>query len=97
LTARIIENARLPVKVLATGDVSAAFTVRVDRVSAAARAKIEAAGGSVEELSPREIRTRNRKHRRAGTVASGSGDEPDASGQDEDGSGSKTDESSGSD
>jgi large subunit ribosomal protein L15 len=37
-----------PVKLLADGDVAAAYTVRVDRVSSAARSKIEAAGGKVE-------------------------------------------------
>ncbi|WP_418739945.1 uL15 family ribosomal protein, partial [Enorma sp.] len=37
-----------PVKVLAEGETSKKFTVRVDKVSAAAKAKIEAAGGSVE-------------------------------------------------
>lgn len=37
-----------PVKLLADGDVPAAYTVRVDRVSSAARSKIEAAGGKVE-------------------------------------------------
>jgi len=38
-----------PVKVLSEGDVSAAYTVKVDRISGAAKAKIEAAGGTVEE------------------------------------------------
>jgi large subunit ribosomal protein L15 len=38
-----------PVKLLSHGDVSAAYTVKVDRVSGAAKAKIEAAGGTVEE------------------------------------------------
>ena len=37
-----------PVKLLADGAVAAAYTVRVDRVSSAARSKIEAAGGKVE-------------------------------------------------
>jgi large subunit ribosomal protein L15 len=36
-----------PVKVLGRGDLSVALTVRADAVSASARAKIEAAGGSV--------------------------------------------------
>jgi len=38
------------VKLLATGEVGRKVTVRVHRVSASARAKIEAAGGSVELL-----------------------------------------------
>lgn len=38
------------VKLLADGEVSGPITVRMHKVSAAARAKIEAAGGTVEEL-----------------------------------------------
>ncbi len=37
-----------PIKMLADGDVSAAYTIKVDRISSAARAKIEGAGGKVE-------------------------------------------------
>lgn len=37
------------VKVLADGEITKAVTVKVDKVSAAAKAKIEAAGGKVEE------------------------------------------------
>ena len=51
--AGIVRTARRPVKILADGDVSGALTVRAHRVSAAARDKIEGAGGSVEELTPR--------------------------------------------
>ena len=36
-----------PVKLLADGDVARAITVQVDAASTAARAKIEAAGGTV--------------------------------------------------
>lgn len=43
-----------PLKLLGDGDVTVALRVRVDRVSAQARAKIEAAGGTVEELLPRK-------------------------------------------
>ncbi len=38
-----------PIKLLADGDVGGAYNVKLDRVSSAARAKIEAAGGTVEE------------------------------------------------
>ena len=37
------------VKVLGDGEITKALTVRVDKVSASAKAKIEAAGGKVEE------------------------------------------------
>jgi len=41
-------NRGWPVKILAEGEIDRALTVRVHAVSAAARVKIEAAGGSVE-------------------------------------------------
>jgi large subunit ribosomal protein L15 len=37
------------VKVLANGDITTAIILAVDKVSSGARAKIEAAGGSVKE------------------------------------------------
>lgn len=42
----------MPVKVLADGDISKAFKVTVDKFSAAAKAKIEAAGGTCTALMP---------------------------------------------
>ena len=47
----IIKNLRQPVKVLGDGQISKALTVRVHRFSAAAKEKIEAVGGSVEEVA----------------------------------------------
>jgi len=50
-TASLIElgvaNKGLPVKILANGEITKAVTVTVDKVSAGAQAKIEAAGGKV--------------------------------------------------
>lgn len=43
-----------PVKLLSDGEVAKRLTVRVDRISVQARAKIEAAGGTVEETMPRK-------------------------------------------
>ncbi len=43
----LIDRGGRPVKLLGDGEVKAAYQVSVDAVSAAARAKIEAAGGSV--------------------------------------------------
>jgi large subunit ribosomal protein L15 len=37
-----------PVKLLADGDVSGAYTIKLDSVSVSARTKVEAAGGVVE-------------------------------------------------
>ena len=45
----IIKNYEDLIKVLGDGDLSKALTVKVDKVSASAKAKIEAAGGKVEE------------------------------------------------
>ena len=54
VAARIIHSSEDVIKLLGDGEVSRALTVRVHRVSAAARRKIEAAGGSVHELMLRK-------------------------------------------
>lgn len=46
--ARLIRDQRKPVVILGRGEVKVALKVRVQRVTKGARAKIEAAGGSVE-------------------------------------------------
>ncbi len=53
ITPAVLREARIvrrqgPVKLLADGDVSGAYTVKLDSVSVSARSKIEAAGGVVE-------------------------------------------------
>jgi large subunit ribosomal protein L15 len=47
---RIIKNTKTDVKLLGVGDVSKKLTIRVHAISATAREKIEAAGGTVELL-----------------------------------------------
>ena len=49
-SAGLIKSRTAPVKVLGDGEITKALTVKVDKVSAPARAKIEAAGGTVEAL-----------------------------------------------
>lgn len=49
VAARIIKKETEPVKVLADGEITKKLTVKVDKVSASAQAKIEAAGGKVEQ------------------------------------------------
>jgi large subunit ribosomal protein L15 len=44
----VIKHDYIPVKVLGDGELTKSLTVRVDKVSASAKAKIEAAGGKVE-------------------------------------------------
>ena len=46
--ARLLRDARNPVAILGRGELKAALKVRVHRVTASAKSKIEAAGGSVE-------------------------------------------------
>lgn len=46
--ARLVKSEYEPVKVLGNGEISKKLTVKVDKVSASAKAKIEAAGGKVE-------------------------------------------------
>ncbi len=48
--AGLIESLVKPVKVLADGELKTAVTVKASKFSAAAKAKIEAAGGKVEEI-----------------------------------------------
>lgn len=48
--AGIIKSPSEPVVILGRGDLDRALTVKAQRFSASARAKIEAAGGTVEEL-----------------------------------------------
>jgi large subunit ribosomal protein L15 len=51
LQARLLRDEKNPVVILGRGEVSVPYKVRVHRISRAARAKIEAAGGSVELIS----------------------------------------------
>ncbi|MBR3327413.1 MAG: 50S ribosomal protein L15 [Atopobiaceae bacterium] len=44
----VIKHNYIPVKVLGNGELTKQLTVKVDKVSASAQAKIEAAGGKVE-------------------------------------------------
>jgi large subunit ribosomal protein L15 len=46
--AGLIRGTGAPVKLLGDGDAPSSLTVKVDRISASARSKVEAAGGRVE-------------------------------------------------
>ena len=63
----ILKNTKTDVKLLGTGEVSKKLTIRVHAISASAREKIEAAGGSVELL--REPKVRKQKHHAAASAA----------------------------
>ena len=49
--AGILKHLRQPVKILGNGEIDRALTVRAHRFSVEARRKIEAAGGTVEEIT----------------------------------------------
>ncbi len=50
LAVGLVESAKLPVKILGEGDLERALTVKANKFSASAKAKIEAAGGKAEEV-----------------------------------------------
>jgi large subunit ribosomal protein L15 len=50
--ARLLRDPRNPIVLLSRGEVKAALKVRVHRASKSAKAKVEAAGGSVELITP---------------------------------------------
>ncbi|MFC1987352.1 50S ribosomal protein L15 [Chloroflexota bacterium] len=50
VAAGLVKSLRHPVKILADGDINHPLVVRAHKFSTAAKAKIEAAGGSVEEV-----------------------------------------------
>ena len=50
VAAGVVKSLRQPIKVLADGDLNHPLTVKAHKFSTAARAKIEAVGGKVEEV-----------------------------------------------
>ena len=71
---RLIKNTKTDVKILGAGEISKQLTVRVHAVSAVAREKIEAAGGTVELLREPVARAKPRTTKRNRKAAS----EPEA-------------------
>lgn len=51
VAAGVIKSLKMPVKILGDGELTVALTVKAHKFSATAREKIQAAGGSVEELA----------------------------------------------
>ena len=50
VAAGLVKSLRHPIKILAEGDINHPLVVKANKFSAAAKAKIEAAGGKVEEI-----------------------------------------------
>ncbi len=77
----ILKNTKVDVKLLGTGEISKQLTIRVHAISASAREKVEAAGGSVELL--REPKEHKKRHHAAAPRAGASGEETDETATDE--------------
>ena len=74
----VIKNTKTDVKLLGNGEVKKKLTVRVHAISATAREKIEAAGGTVELLrEPKRKKVRPPK-RGPGSVQAPVADEPES-------------------
>jgi len=50
VAAGVVKSLRHPIKILAEGDINYPLSVKANKFSAAAKAKIEAAGGKAEEI-----------------------------------------------
>jgi large subunit ribosomal protein L15 len=50
LAAGLIKSAKAPIKILADGELKQSLTIKANKFSAAAKSKIEAAGGKAEEV-----------------------------------------------
>jgi large subunit ribosomal protein L15 len=59
----ILKNTKIDVKVLGMGDITKKLTVRVHAISASAREKIEAAGGTVELLREPKVKKTRHHHK----------------------------------
>ena len=65
----VLKNTKIDVKILGMGDVSKKLTVRVHAISATAREKIEAAGGTIELLKEPKVKRPKRKERNEKSAA----------------------------
>lgn len=63
------KKSKLPLKVLGNGEITAALSFKAGAFSASALAKIEAAGGSVELIAPKEKWTREAHNARVAALA----------------------------
>jgi large subunit ribosomal protein L15 len=85
---RLLKNTKIDVKLLGTGEVSKKLTIRVHAISASAREKIEAAGGTIELLREPKAPKRKKHHKEKpaaapAEVASAGEPEPAAAAEEE--------------
>ena len=60
---RLLKNTKIDVKLLGSGEIAKKLTIRVHAISASAREKIEAAGGTVELLREPKAPKRKKHHK----------------------------------
>jgi large subunit ribosomal protein L15 len=60
----VIKNTKIDVKLLGVGEVSKKLTIRVHAISASAREKIEAAGGTIELLREPKVKKPRQQFRK---------------------------------
>src|SRR3954452_20422500 len=75
----LLKNTKIDVKLLGSGDVSKKLTIRVHAISASAREKIEAAGGSVELLREPKVKKKRPPKRGPGSDSTPVADDEPAS------------------
>jgi large subunit ribosomal protein L15 len=80
---RILKNTKIDVKLLGNGDVSKKLTIRVHAISASAREKIEAAGGTVELLREPKEKKLKKKHKAKPATTPAAATEPEAASTEE--------------
>jgi large subunit ribosomal protein L15 len=73
----LLKNTKIDVKLLGSGELTKKLTVRVHAISASAREKVEAAGGTVELL--REPKIKKVRHHKAKPVAAAEAPETEES------------------
>ena len=77
----ILKNTKIDVKLLGSGDLSKSLTIKVHAISASAREKVEAAGGTIDLL--REPKAKKKRHHAAGPVAEEAPEQADETATDE--------------
>jgi large subunit ribosomal protein L15 len=77
----LIKNTKTDIKLLGNGDISKKLTIRVHAISASAREKVEAAGGTIELL--REPKVKKQKHHAAAKPAADAEEAPEADATDD--------------
>ena len=90
----LLKNTKIDVKLLGDGELTKKLTIRVHAISASAREKGEAAGGTVERLREPKV-TKVRRHKAKPVAAPEVQDEPEAEATDEGAEATPAEESAG--